>query len=176
MLLSPAPDSPSRLSPFTPEGLRTWIAHHRLDPLLDTLLAADARDTWAFDDTDTAFCDEVIRLHATLAKQAPGPLAADAMLSKALSDDLTYVLAYLRTSRSLQLLTAFNARIPGFADRLLTHSSAPMSSRAEGALLAQRVRHVVRHYCFLQSFSAERRAEVMAAIGAAAHSNAVVSP
>jgi hypothetical protein len=170
MLLS----APVGKSPFTPEWLRDWLALHRLDPLLDTLLAADARDVGAVDETSSIFMRDILRLHAALAERVPGQVAAASLVSRELANDLAYVLSRLRTSHSLLLLTAFNACFPGFSDRLLGRVAMPTSDQAHVTLLVQRVRHLTRHYCLRESLSTHRRAEVMAAIGAAAQGDAAV--
>jgi hypothetical protein len=170
MLLS----APADQSPFTPEWFRDWLALHRLDPLLDTLLAADARDVGAVAETSSIVMPDILRLHAALVEHAPGQVAAASMVSRELADDLAYVLSRLRTSHSLLLLTAFNTCFPGFSDRLLGRVAMSTPGRAHVTLLVQRVRHLTRHYCLRESLSTDRRAEVIAAIEAAAMGDAEV--
>lgn len=171
MLLS----SPLDQSPFSPEGLRAWLALHRLDALLEAFLAADARDIGTIDETNSILARDIVRLHAVLTERAPGQASAASVLSRDLADDLAYVLSRLRTSHSLQLLTAFDTCFPGFSNRLLRQVATSSSGQAHETLLVERARHLTRHYCLCESLSVQRRAEVRTAIEVAAQRDAVVS-
>lgn len=164
MVLRPTGITPPDSAPLTPAGFMRWLEAHGLDQLRDPLLAADARDTWAQDGPHSAFFADVIRLYEVLVAASASPSSADPLAS-AVSRDLTLVLAYLRTSRSLQVLAAFNRRFPGHAERLLvTDAASP-----EAAVVVQRLRYLVRQQCFHELFSPARRADVMAAVAAATH-------
>lgn len=164
------PPHPPKL-PMTPlisSVLTKWLTSQGLADLTGAFVNADRHDTWTLDRDPAVIGRDLQSLYTALSNppSAPnGPLRSDTLTS-----DLTYILGYLRTSHSVQVLCLFNARWPGIVDYLLSgiaHPSLSAQTRAESALLTNRILYLIRHHAAPAIFSPERRAEVQAAIAAA---------
>lgn len=169
MALRPPSPTEAGAPPLTPAGFEQWLDTHGVSHLLEPLRAADARDTWAQDGANSPFLAEVLRLYDVLATATPAAHSTQPSVAAQILNDLTPVLAYLRTSRSLQFLAAFTRRFPDSAEHLVEFDTASSSRRsAEASVVAQRLRYLIRQQCFRELFGPVRRAEVMAAVAAAA--------
>jgi hypothetical protein len=156
------------MTPLVSSVLAKWLTAQGLGDLMSAIVSADQRDTWSLDREPDIIGREMEALCVALSTL---PATSSGSIDPArLSSDLTYVLGYLRTSQSVQLLCLFNARCPGIVDNLLagvTPTRHARASRVESALLANRILYLVRHHAAPGIFSPERLLEVKAAIAAA---------
>lgn len=163
------PPHPRKLptTPLSSSVLAKWLTAQGLADLTGAIVNADRHDTWTLDADPAVIGRDLQILYTALSNplSAPnGPLG-----SRTLTSDLTYILGYLRTSHSMQVLCLFNARWPGFVDNLLGGIAPPRLSaetRVESALLSNRILYLIRHHAAPAIFSPARRAEVQAAIAA----------
>jgi hypothetical protein len=128
---------------------------------------ADQREVWTIS-VESGPLESSLR---ALAAVLSAPAAADDH-GQGFQDDLVvelmYVLAFLRTSQCLELLSRMNGRQPGIADQLVTRAMNPSGPNSrEAALLHNRLLYLMRHHAAQQIFCPARRAEVMAAVVAA---------
>lgn len=155
-------------TPFLPSALAKWLIEQELGDLMSVIANADQHDTWSVDRDPTIIGREMQSLWSVLAN--PTAASSEPVDTNRLSSDLTYVLGYLRTSQSIQLLCLLSARWPGIVDNLLGEklpARSPGQSHVESAVLANRLLHLVRHQAAPRIFGPDRLSEVRAAIVAA---------
>ena len=155
-------------TPLISSVLAKWLTAQGLADLIGAIVNADRHDTWTLDRDPAVVGSDIQSLYRALSNPLPAPNGS--LGWGGLTSDLTYILAYLRTSHSVQVLCLFNARWPGIVNNLLgaiapTRLSA--ESRIESILLTNRILYLIRHHAAPAIFSPERRAEVQAAIVAA---------
>jgi hypothetical protein len=156
------------MTPLVSSVLAKWLTAQGLADLMSAIVSADQRDTWSLDRDPDIIGRELKTLCVALSNLPA--TSGEPIDPTRLTSDLTYVLGYLRTSQSVQLLCLFSARWPGIVDNLLA-GVAPTrragASRVESALLTNRILYLVRHHAAPGIFSPERLLEVKAAVAAA---------